>query len=56
MDDVQAKAEAGAGFVFLRRLRGAYNSLANKIGTAILLTIVSGILWLIWVGFQSTTK
>lgn len=54
--DEQHQDEARADFLFIRRLRGAYNSLASKVGSAIIIAIASGVLWLIWVGWQSTTK
>ena len=56
LHDEDHQDEARADFLFLRRLRGAYHNLANKIGTTILLTLLAGLMGLVWIGFQSATK
>jgi hypothetical protein len=45
--------EARRDFMFLRRLRGWVDGTASKIGGAIILAIVSGIVWLIVAGAQA---
>lgn len=45
--------EARADFMFLRRIRQSFNGAAAKIGGAIILAMVSGILWLIIVGAKA---
>ncbi|RUU81296.1 hypothetical protein [Mesorhizobium sp. M7A.F.Ca.MR.362.00.0.0] len=45
--------EARRDFMFLRRLRGWVDGTASKIGGAIILAVVSGIVWLIVVGAQA---
>ncbi|WP_192248431.1 hypothetical protein [Mesorhizobium caraganae] len=42
--------EARRDFMFLRRLRGWVDGTASKIGGAIILALVSGIVWLIVAG------
>ncbi|MBZ9807710.1 hypothetical protein [Mesorhizobium sp. ESP-6-2] len=45
--------EARADFMFLRRVRQAFNGAAAKIGGAVILAVVSGVLWLIVIGAQA---
>ena len=45
--------EARRDFMFLRRLRGWVDGTASKIGGAIILALVSGIVWLIVAGAQA---
>ncbi|RTL72359.1 MAG: hypothetical protein EKK41_05045 [Hyphomicrobiales bacterium] len=45
--------EARADFAFVRRVRQAFNGAAAKVGGAIILAIVSGIVWLIVIGAQA---
>jgi len=53
LDDAKLQDEAREDFRFLRRLRQAVNGAASKVGGAVLLAIVSGVLWLLWTGFQA---
>jgi len=45
--------EARKDFLFLRRFRGWVDGTASKVGGAIILAIVSGIVWLIVAGAQA---
>lgn len=45
--------EARADFAFVRRFRQAFNGAASKVGGAIILAIVSGVVWLVVVGAQA---
>jgi len=45
--------EARADFAFVRRVRQAFNGAAAKVGGAIILAVVSGIVWLIVIGAQA---
>jgi hypothetical protein len=45
--------EARRDFMFLRRLRGWVDGTASKVGGAIILALVSGIVWLIVAGAQA---
>jgi hypothetical protein len=45
--------EARRDFMFLRRLRGWVDGTASKVGGAIVLAIVSGVVWLIVAGAQA---
>ena len=56
LHDADHQDEARADFLFLRRLRGAYHNLASKIGTTILLTLLAGLMGLVWIGLLSATK
>lgn len=53
LHDEDHQDEARLDFLFLRRIRTAYSGAASKIGGAVILSIASGALWLVWVGFQS---
>ena len=48
-----AQDEARADFMFLRRFRRAFDSTASKIGGAIIMGAVGGVLWLIVEGFKA---
>jgi len=45
--------EARADFAFVRRFRQAFNGAAAKVGGAIILAVVSGVVWLIVIGAQA---
>jgi hypothetical protein len=45
--------EARADFAFVRRVRQAFNGAAAKVGGAIILAVVSGVVWLIVIGAQA---
>ncbi|WP_157038033.1 MULTISPECIES: hypothetical protein [Chelativorans] len=51
--DAKLQDEAREDFRFLRRLRLAMDGATSKVGGAVLLAIVSGVLWLLWIGFQA---
>lgn len=53
LDTPDHQDEAGEDFRFLRRLRLTYAGTTSKIGGAVVLAIVSGVLWLIWAGAQA---
>ncbi|KRB22662.1 hypothetical protein [Mesorhizobium sp. Root172] len=44
---------AGADFMFLRRMRTIFEGASAKIGGAIILAVVSGIVWLLVIGSQA---
>jgi hypothetical protein len=50
VDNVDHQQEAIKDFLFLRRLRTALDGASAKVGGAVLMTMVSGLIWLIWVG------
>lgn len=53
MDEPQHVDEAREDFRFMRRLRKAVDSTASKIGTAIILALVGGLITLITLGFRA---
>lgn len=53
VDDSDHQDEARSDFNFLRKLRKAVDGTASKVGSAIILALVSGLLWLLWVGIQA---
>lgn len=51
--DEDHQDEARSDFNFLRKLRKAVDGTASKIGSAIILALVGGFIWLLSVGVQS---
>lgn len=45
--------EARADFMFLRKARAAFNGAASKVGGAIILAMVGGVIWLVTAGVHS---
>ena len=56
VDTPDHQEEALEDFRFLRKFRRAFDGAASKIGGAVILAIVSGFIWLIWLGFQAITS
>lgn len=56
IDDADAQDEAKEDFRFLRRLRQRADSVANKVGMAVILAIVVACLGFLWQGFASAIK
>ena len=55
--DEQAHVEAARrDFFFLRRLREATEGTASRIGMAIMLSLVTGLLTVLWFGLKGTVK
>jgi len=55
--DEQAHVEAARrDFFFLRRLREATESAASRIGMAVMLSLVTGLLTVLWFGLKGTVK
>jgi hypothetical protein len=52
VDEPDHVDEGREDFRFLRRMREAYDSAAGKIGGFVILTMVAGLLGLIWTGLQ----
>lgn len=55
VDDSDDQDEAREDFRFLRKVRQGVNGASSKIGGAVILALVSGLLWLLWNGFQLVT-
>lgn len=53
VDAAADQDEAKEDFRFLRRVRRGVDGAASKVGMAIILAIVSGVMWLVWAGFQA---
>src|SRR5690606_14507224 len=53
LDDANHQFEAREDFRFLRKLRQSFHGASSKIGATVLVALVSGVLWLIWIGFQA---
>lgn len=53
LDDADHMDEARADFMFLRKVRQAFNGAASKIGGAVILAVVGGMIWLVTAGVQS---
>lgn len=51
-DEPQLVDEARADFMFIRKWRRAIESAAAKVGGAIILAFVAGLLGVLWLGFQ----
>ena len=56
VDDSQHQDEAKEDFRFVRRLRKSIEGAAGKIGAAIVLSLTSGVLWLIYQGIKLAVK
>lgn len=55
--DEQAHVEAARrDFFFLRRLREATESTASRVGMAVMLSLVTGLLTVLWFGLKGTVK
>lgn len=52
-DEAEHIDEAREDFRFVRRLRKGYDGAASKIGGAVILAMVSGLGWLLWLGTQA---
>lgn len=52
VDDIDHQFEARQDFLFLRKMRRAFDGAASKIGYTVLSVIVLGLLGLVWTGFQ----
>lgn len=50
VDDPEDQDEAREDMRLIRRLRKGFDGIASKIGGAIILALVSGLLWLIYLG------
>lgn len=55
VDDSDDQDASREDFRFLRKLRTMTDSAAGKVGGAVILAVVSGVLWLLWNGFQLVT-
>lgn len=53
IDEPEHQFEAREDFRFLRNIRQALAGISSKVGAAVILSIVSGLLWLLWNGFQA---
>jgi len=53
LDGSNYQEEAREDFRFLRKLRQSVNGASSKIGATVLVALVSGLMWLIWLGFQA---
>lgn len=53
LDDPEQEDQAREDFRFLRRLRTSIDGATSKVGGAVILAMVSGALWLLWLGVQS---
>lgn len=53
IDDEDHVDEARADFMFLRKVRQAFNGAASKVGGAVILAFVGGVVWLLTAGVQS---
>lgn len=56
IDDADNRDEAKEDFRFLRRLRQRTDSVANKIGMAIITVILLGAAGMLWDGFRNSIK
>lgn len=56
IDEPEDQDESREDFRFLRRLRRRTDSVANKIGMAIILAVVAGLLGFLWSGFTSSIR
>lgn len=52
----ESRDEAREDFRFLRLLRKRYDSTVNKVGTAVVLAIVSALIAVFWAGFKYLLK
>ena len=52
-DEAEHIDEAREDFRFIRRLRKGYDGAASKVGGAVILAMVSGLGWLLWIGTQA---
>lgn len=52
-DELEHIDEAREDFRFIRRLRKGYDGAASKIGGTVILALVSGFGWLLWLGTQA---
>lgn len=53
LDGDANQTAAGADFMFLRRMRTMFEGASAKIGGAIILAVVSGLVWLLIIGSQA---
>lgn len=51
-DEPKMVEEAREDFRFIRRWRTTFDSAAAKIGGAVIVTVMAGVLGLLWAGFQ----
>lgn len=56
VEDAKGREESRADFGFLRRVRRAYDSMVSKIGAAVVLALVGGLVWLIVQGAKVWTR
>lgn len=52
-DEVEHIDEAREDFRFIRKLRKGYDGAASKVGGTVILALVSGLGWLLWLGTQA---
>lgn len=53
IDEPEHQFEPREDFRFLRNFRQALAGISSKVGAAVILSIVSGLLWLLWNGVQA---
>nr|DAF83388.1 MAG TPA: hypothetical protein [Caudoviricetes sp.] len=53
IDEPEHQFEAREDFRFLRNFRQALAGISSKVGAAVILAMVSGLLWLLWAGVQA---
>lgn len=53
VDEPEDQDEAKEDFRFIRRLRKGFDGASSKIGGAVIMALVSGFLWLVYLGFQA---
>lgn len=53
LHDEDHQDEARLDFLFLRRIRTAYSGAASKVGGAVILSLTTGAIWLLWAGIQT---
>ena len=51
-DEMEHIQEARADFAFVRRMRLSFDGFASKIGSAVIVVIVTGLLSIMWIGFR----
>jgi hypothetical protein len=50
IDGLDHQDEARKDFIFLRKIRTAMEGASAKVGGAVLMAMVTGLIWLFWVG------